>query len=330
MPTSAVCGCGTRTNKKICPHCHNDLPSEFGATDSFTIALVGAKETGKSHYIAVLIHELTNRIGEKFGASLSARDEQTIRRYKQDFRRYIYELREVIPLTPSAFQNVNVRYPLIYRLSFQRRRLLLFRSLRVSSLVFFDTAGEDLDHIDVMSTEAKYLANSHGIIFLLDPLQMQGVRDRLGNSISLPGAHTEPHEIVGRVAELVRRAKGLGPVEKIEMPIALTFSKIDAVRSLIDIGSPIHRAADHDGVFDLDDADRVNDSMRAYVAQWSGSGFHNFITHNFATFSYFGVSALGSSPDGGRLAKGVAPYRIEDPFLWILYRLRIVSGSRKV
>src|SRR6185295_19622207 len=57
--SEATCSCGMKTTKLVCPNCHNDLPSQFGTTDSFTIALIGAKEAGKSHFVAVLIHELS-------------------------------------------------------------------------------------------------------------------------------------------------------------------------------------------------------------------------------------------------------------------------------
>jgi GTPase SAR1 family protein len=327
-PSEATCVCGMRTTKLVCPKCHNELPSQFGTTDSYTIALIGAKEAGKSHYVAVLIHELTNRVGQSFNASLNALDEQTIQRYKQDFRRYIYEKREVIPATLSARALINVRYPLVYRFSLKRRKAL-FNDLSVSTLVFFDTAGEDLTHLDLMSTETKYLANSHGIIFLLDPLQIPAVRDQIRSSTALPSENTEPQEIIGRVVKLIRQSHKLGHNAKITTPIALAFSKVDAMHDLFEPSSPVHRAANHDGYFNTTEAQQVNDSMRAHVAEWVGPGLDLFLQHNFETFSYFGVSALGSPPDAeGRLPMGVAPFRVEDPLLWILHKLKIVPGRR--
>jgi GTPase SAR1 family protein len=328
-PGVAVCDCGVKTSKLVCPHCHNELPSQFGSTDVRTIALIGAKEAGKSHYIAVLINELKNRVGMSFNASLNALDDETTRRYNQDFRRYVYVDRVTIPATDSARKNLNVRYPLAYRFSIKRRGLFSSDDLRVTSLVFFDTAGEDLDNIDLMSTETKYLANSDGIIFLLDPLQISSVRHLLDNTMQLPSENTDPQEIVGRAATLIRQMRQASPKEKLKTPVALAFSKIDAVRSLFEPGSPVHQASLHDGRFDVTDARRVNDNMRAYLSQWDGGGLDMFLQHNFETYSYFGLSALGSQPDTqGRLPSGVAPFRVEDPLLWILYRLGIVPGRR--
>lgn len=325
--SEAICACGSR-GKPVCPRCHNELPSEFADLPSRTLALVGAKGAGKSNYIAVLIHELTNRVGARFNASINALDEQTRRRYNAQFRSYVYDRSEVVPFTLSARADIEVRYPLIYRLSLERRRFLR-RRLDVMSLVFFDTAGEDLTSIDLMSTETRYLANSHGIVFLLDPLQIPSVRDRLAGTIALPPASSDPLDILARVAQLVRDARRLPATARIETPVALAFSKIDAIRPLVDGGSPVNVASEHDGFFDVGDAERMSDSMRAHVEEWVGGGLHTFVKHNFATFAYFGLSALGASPDArGHIARGVAPFRVEDPFLWVLHRHGIVPGKR--
>jgi hypothetical protein len=327
---SPRCSCGGIA-KPVCPACHNDLPAEFGDIPATTIALVGAKEVGKSNYIAVLIQQLTNAVGKSFNSSLNALDDRTRRRYAQDFHRHIYEHRQVVPMTPSARDQIDVRYPLIYRFSLKRRFLGITERLRVNALTFFDTAGEDLTNSDTMSTENRYLANADGIVFLLDPLQLRSVRERLEGRVPLPSVEEDPMNVIGRVAGLVRSsARWRGSSGPMNVPVALAFSKIDAVRSLVDPGSPIHRGAQHDGFFDLSDAAAMDASMRAYVDDWVGSAFHRFIRDNFRTCSYFGVSALGSAPDrDGRLATGAAPFRVEDPFLWLLHQLGVVPGKKR-
>jgi hypothetical protein len=181
-----------------------------------------------------------------------------------------------------------------------------------------------------MSTETKYLANSDGIIFLLDPLQIPAVRNLVGDSTQLPSENTDPQEIIGRAASLIRQMRQMSPTEKITAPVALAFSKLDVIRPLFEPSSPVHQASRHEGFFDATDAQRVNDNMRAYLAQWVGAGLDLFLQHNFENYSYFGLSALGSAPDAhGRLPFGVTPFRVEDPLLWILYRLGVIPGRRK-
>jgi GTPase SAR1 family protein len=322
----ARCACGVTTLKRVCEACHNDLPGQFGQTDSFTIGLIGARAAGKSNYIAVLIHELANRVGQRFGAAMSALDEQTIKRYKDEFRRYVYDKHEIVPKTLSG---ATVRYPLVYRLSLPSKGLL-FTKLRVVTLVFFDTAGESLDDLDAMSTETKYIANSDGLIFLLDPLQIPAVRDQLRDSAPLPEETTDPVEIIGRVIDLVRRSKDLGPTRRIATPVALAFSKIDVVRRLVDPGSPLERASNHDGYLDLTDVEEMNDAMRAYVRdEWVGPNFDTLLQHNFEKSAFFGLSSFGGPPRDGRLPKGVSPFRVEDPLLWLLHDMGVIRGQRR-
>lgn len=324
-----LCQCGERA-KKVCPFCHNDLPHGFGEIKMKTIALIGAKEAGKSNYIGVLIHELRgDNVGGKFNSTLQALDDRTIERYKNDFERPIYKKREVIAGTVSARAQIN--YPLIYKFSLERSNRLSFRRQSTSSMVFFDTAGEDLDKLDIMSTDVKYLANSDGIIFLLDPLQMSAVRHLISSSVKLPSENTEPEEIIGNAVRLIKEANGIGSDPKINTPVAVAFSKIDEIRNLFDPSSPIHHASNHDGYFDITDAEAISENIKAHLAKWGGGELDRLLQRHFKNYRYFGLSALGASPEpNGSLPMGVAPFRVEDPFLWLLSQQGIISGERSV
>jgi hypothetical protein len=72
-------------------------------------------------------------------------------------------------------------------------------------------------------------------------------------------------------------------------------------------------------VYDLAEARSIGTLLRAHVVQWLGPEFDGFVTSNYVTANYFGVSALGAQPlEGGRLARDVAPQRVADPLLWVL------------
>ncbi len=45
-----------------CPHCKELLPYNFGFVDNLTIAVVGDTFSGKSHYIAALIHQIREEL----------------------------------------------------------------------------------------------------------------------------------------------------------------------------------------------------------------------------------------------------------------------------
>jgi len=318
MPQKGMCTCGYETWKKACPRCHNDWPSLYEQTDSLTIAFVGAKSSGKSHYIAVLIHQLMNSVGAHFNAALNAVDDPTRQRYTTEFRRYIYENRVTIP--PTLLQK---NAPLIYRITFPGPLKWMPRAV---TLVFFDTAGENLDSMDIIRVDNRYLAAADAVLVLLDPLQIPYVRDRVAEE-QLPDQHTHPQDIVERLIQTMREHRGISPRRRIPVPVALTFSKLDAVQSLFDLSAPLHKKSPHNGFLDLDDVESVSDCIRAHVSGWMGSGLDQTVQNAFSKYRYFGVSALGHAPDAaGNLGDGVAPRRVEDPFLWLMYELKVIHG----
>lgn len=320
---SAVCSCGYETRLKLCPHCHNDWPASLESTDNLVLAIIGAKDVGKSQYIAVLIHELTHNFGMRFSASLNAVDDRTRERYASDFRRYVYDEKTVVPTTVAGRT-----YPLIYRLTFEEGTF--YKHLRVVTLVFFDTAGENFNTTSTLNAHNRYMANAKGILFLLDPLQIPAVQGRLPQIKKFPDERTNPIDVISRTDEVIRAVLDLDVRKKIDIPVALAFSKLDAVRPILPRGSVAYSDSRHEGYFDLSDFEQMNETMRSHVSQWVGVGFEQLLRQRFSEYAYFGVSSLGGSPDErGRIPGGVAPFRVVDPFLWLLYRLHVISGRKR-
>jgi GTPase SAR1 family protein len=325
IPTKATCYCGTITRKRICPECHNVFPHRYLEMKNLIIALIGAKKVGKSHYIAVLIHELKNRVGSKLNTSLSAQDEQTIKRYTNDFERFLYVQKETIPVTPSARARIEGKYPLVYQLKLPKKRLFLKSSYTAINLVFFDTAGEDLGNIDTISTEAKYIANADGLIFLLDPCQLPNIQEQI-NISTLINVSDDQQVIIERATKLIQRNNNLPKNYKIKIPIAISFTKLDFLEKIID--PLLRRASNHDGYFDKDDFHLVNAIFNSYVEKWFGTNPIIFLDQHYKDFAFLGLSAIGSNPDKtGRINKGVNPFRVEDPLLWILYKKGILKAK---
>lgn len=314
------CDCKSPT-RPVCPSCHSDLPQRFTEAASRSLALIGTKASGKSHFIAVALHELDQRVGPRFGGSLMLLDDYTRDRVDNVLLPQLYGNRAVLQATQSARVDTTVAQPLVSRLS-----LAAGGKRTHSNLVFFDAAGEDLQSLDVMEREARYVTQSHGLVLLLDPLQLPAVRDELGDSIELPELSADAHTMLGRVVGLLRDARGIPNGSKIDVPLALAISKVDALRPLLGESHPIWTLPTHDGRFDADVAATISESMRAEVVGWVGEGFDRVVQDEFATSAYFGISALGENPVGGRLRNGVAPLRVEDPILWMLSSWEALPG----
>lgn len=306
------CSCDSPA-RPVCPNCHSDLPQRFAEVPSRSLALIGTKASGKSNFIAVVLHELEHRVGPRFDGSLMLLDDASRTRVDRELMPRLYGQGMVLDASASARTDARIREPLVARLS-----LGPVDSASQTNLVFFDSAGEDLESLDVLEREARYITQSDGLILLVDPLQIPAVRDELGDSVELPPEPVDAYRMLGRVAALLREARGIPAGQPIDVPLALVVSKFDAVRPLLPEGHPVFSLPTHGGRFDPQVARSVSAAVRADLAAWTGERLDAFVKAEFADFSYFGLSALGDSPVDSRLPNGVAPHRVEDPVLWML------------
>jgi hypothetical protein len=338
--------CGRPTGRRVCPECHNPLPTAYCDTPGRIVALVGAKNAGKSTYIAVLLHELMNRIGTELDASLVACDDRTIDRYKRDFARPLLEERRLLATTASAA--TTPREPLVYLLTRTRTRntrrprpgRLWSRGDRnetdAITLVLFDTAGEDLRSRDMRDLHLRYLEAADAIIFLVDPLELPGARAALLDGavdgttpVTVDDPGSEPINVIARVTEALSLGRTAAGGDRLRVPVAVALTKIDALQPSFARQSALHRTRACHGALDLDDREAVDEQVRAVLHEWQAGQLDRYLGQHYAEYALFGLSALGGMPHDGRVgAGGVRPYRVEDPLLWLLHRFGMLDGVR--
>ena len=321
--------CGQLSRKRLCPHCHMELPHTTGKFRNLILAVIGAKEAGKSHYLAVLIDQIRKHVGPALDILLEPLNDQTIKRYREDFYEPIFHRGTVIRGTVSALADRRVQMPLVYSLTLSGKGSLGKRRIKgVVTLVFFDTAGEDLNNEDTMSTVNKYIYRSDGIILLLDPLQLARVRDQLDDSVPLPSRNTETSDIISRTTKLILAGRELSADAMVKTPLAVAFSKFDAVEPLVDPQFQLNSDPDHLGGYDRADFEAVNAEMQSLLAEWDDHTILHQVETRYKRFGYFGLSALGCNPHGDKKIPRVMPRRAEDPFLWLLHEHRLISAAR--
>ncbi len=330
MPRNAVCdACNERTNKRVCPDCHSELPHTIGEYKDLIFSVIGAKEAGKSHYIAMLIEKIKSEIGLNFNCNLHPLNDETIKRYRNDFYNPIFRNKQVIQATRSATADFNVRSPMIYTLSFMGKGWFGKNKIRdVATVEFFDTAGEDLDDENTMAVENKYIYNSSGIIFLLDPLQLPNVRELLPPNTDLPNENSEADDLIARTATLIRRANNIKSSDLIDIPVAVAFSKIDALGPILDPSNSLNYQSKHNGVFDVGDFEDVSGEMESCIHEWAGAKIIQQVKGNFKNYAFFGLTALGCNPHGTQRIKALKPNRVEDPFLWLLWKYKLIKANK--
>lgn len=105
-----------------------------------------------------------------------------------------------------------------------------------------------------------------------------------------------------------------------------TSTKIDAVDELLDPASCLKNDSAHirKGAFDKIDFEDANNEMQSLVESWLGMELYQTVSTQFSNFAFFGLSALGSNPDMDNKIPKFRPFRVADPFLWILSQENII------
>jgi hypothetical protein len=299
------------------------------------VALVGARESGKTVYLTVLIHELTNRSGERLDAGVWGADEETRRVFAGDYGRQLYQESQLLdPTRTVAATRYGLRPPLVFSYATRINGLAdsTLHPARKTLLSFFDTAGEDLISVDSVELNARYLHASSAVLLILDPLQMPGGRERAAADTRLPmpgGAANDPYAVLQRITELLQAGQRWGT--KVRKPLAIVFSKLDGFWEAMPPESALRRPESTARGVDEQDGLDVHAQIEALLHEWDGRQIDSFLRNNYRTYRYFGVSALGDTPteDNRVSEKGIQPYRVTDPFLWLLSRLGAVPVIRR-
>lgn len=325
-PQRATCsGCHKSTSDRICPGCHNPLPYTVGDFEDKIFAIIGAKESGKSHYIAVLINALRHQVAPAFNCSLTAMDDATISRYEHAFYQPVFKEHRTLNATLSASANTDIRQPLVYSfVSMKKNWRGQSVTNKAATLSFFDTAGEDLLDEQKMRQFTRYISNAQGLILLLDPLQIPAVRDRLGLE---PLLHSAQESILDRTINLIRKERDIPAGQSISIPIALTFSKLDAIESILEPSSPLHQDSLHllEKQFDTVDFDAVQAELKLMLESWGQGGTIQSLEHHFKEHALFGLSALGGEPENGKIKHFRKQRRVSDPLLWLFWKHQLLT-----
>lgn len=300
-----------------CPVCYRPVHRIIG--EHIIISIIGSRDSGKSHYIGVLIHELVNNLAQKLEWTVLP-EENTMRMYDNRFNR-IYTANQVLDLTEK---NYNGYFdPYIFYITDKKEKLF--------TLTFFDTAGEDFESSDLMENSAKHAFHASGIIFLIDPLKIMNVYTSLNeeivsNSSSVKADRAFQNDVILSILSTsLRYHNNIRETKKISIPLGIVVPKLDVVAH----DFPPHYASlfpsTHvlkQGFSEVENR-RVNTEIHKWLASLNDGALNSFMAQlemNYSNFSYFGVSALGikNSPDRNGFFSTPMPHRVEDPLLWIL------------
>lgn len=327
--------CGAKL-KYICPNCDQpleDLMIDTKEKDMFPLAMVGLKNAGKSNYVAVAIQELYAK-GGRIGLNTIAMNQDTSTRYRNDFYSYVYKMKQAVPQTLAMESKAQFKPPLIYKILVSDTKSHKIRSNLLLS--FYDTAGENLSRSDEdTELHASYISHAQGIILLVDPWQIPGVQEKLAEAgIHVPDAGISCREMIERVIRMIRKCRNFGETQKIDIPIAVVFSKVDSFLEydLVNPDSCLCHDSRHlaAGCYLRSEHQDTNSQMKDFLERWTegtdSQGIVDLLESHFVDCAFFGVSAFGGGTDQyGKLKDAVSPIRVLDPFLWLLYKNKTIK-----
>ena len=315
--------CTAAKKSVFCSIANKEIPSDFMTGENLSVALIGAKASGKSNYIGALVHEIQKKMTAAFNCTVNLVCSEESKQFYNDF--YYEPLFKAGRVVEATSQD-DVP-PLIFPLRFMDHKN---RITKVAAMTFYDTAGENLDSTDQLLINNRYIPNADGIILLLDPLQVPAIREKLEGKIKLPAQNTDVVEVLNRVVQNIREVKNVKGT--IKTPLALAFTKIDALEEfdVLKEDSCLRTESEHlkRGVFVKTDFDSVNIEMQDVLENWLDAELVQAMK-NFEKFAFFGVTALGGVPNGEKLVSGIKPRRVLDPLLWLLAENKYIKVAKK-
>ena len=319
IPTKYIAKCSKCDNAKLIRFCPIksqkgkmlEIP-ERACGNTFSIALIGAKQSGKSNYIAVLVNEIKKKMSRNMDCSLIFCNQQTNDSYLSTYYKPLYENATTVKGTDAN----DDAPPLIYSIDFYKANKI-HDSVTLS---LYDTAGENLEDENSMMCNNQYISNASGIILLLDPLQLPSIRSKLAGRVDLPDQNSDTTDILRRVINLIKDQKKIKGI--IDIPIALAFTKMDVLAKYdaLPDESCLRSQSGHiaKGGFVRSDFEETNKEIMALLENFMVDEVEQLLKQ-FSKYSFFGVSSLGENPAGGvKLSGEPNPIRVLDPLLWLL------------
>jgi len=329
-PAKADCPkCGAESGIRTCPKCHTPLSSNFGAGESPLIAMVGAKGTGKTVFLTVLAHELVNSLRRRFGADvrMTGVDRSEL---ISGFVGEVFTGQRLMPQTAQS--KAGRQAPSVFEWRQQQPRIgNLLTRFKTTFLSFYDTAGEDLNSNNA-THDLTYLGAADALILLLDPFMIPQARNQIQLPKEAKRSEQPAIDVLNRVTEKLRIQHNVKSSRTIKIPVAVAFAKIDAFFDVLGPDHPLLRVPSQAGPYDDTAGEDTHEQVRALLHQWGADDIDTHLQYNYANFRYFAVSALGAPPDYASStidARGVRPFRVAEPLLWLLSQFNVVPRQRQ-
>jgi hypothetical protein len=274
-----------------------------------------------------LIHTLQNTTADHFNAACMPLNAEISRKFRTYYEEPLFERGDLLAST----QKEKMQEPFIFQFVFKDE------TKPPLTLVFFDVAGEGMVEQDYLGLHGQHIKNSAGILLMVDPLQIRSIREKIRMNLGdKPGEwvsqYDEPRDVVLTMfGDFIAYQEN----NKTDIPTAVVLTKSDMLHSLKDedgeyikSNSNIFNNMVHRNYFNLTEFENIDGEIRRFIEKVDRP-FKGTMDVYFRDTAYYAVSALGSNPVDQKLQTVVSPIRVDEPFIWLLYKLNFIEGRRE-
>ena len=309
-----------QTNNRVCPHCHNPLPMNYGKFPVKFISIIGITNAGKTVYLSSLFDNIYKYMG-KIG--MTPLPSESV-----DFFIESNKIKKgaVLPQGTSAQQMCQ---PLCFNLQYFDSHT--YQNTK-NTFVIYDIAGENCTDKNAIKNFGGFIEHSDGIIILEDPNQFEIIAEN-------------DQDMVGSVLRTINETF-IG-TDYCDIPIAMCISKSDILinngffdRKLCQkLTEDVNSAENQDG-FNAKDYNKISNMLDQFYFD-RDRPTRLELKNAFDNFNYFAVSALNcrlepsSEIDGtGKTlyvpAEKPHPLRIEEPLYWLFYQFGFIHSDEEI
>lgn len=320
---------GRDTKIRICPHCHNPLPFEYGKYPVKYVAVVGITSSGKTVYLAQIMAKIKEILAR---ANLTVIGTHTeVDDFVQNHR-----IRKGAPL-PSGNTKDLLTLPLPLN-------VINNRTKQKYTLIFYDIAGENCVNPEAMNKYGMFIENADGIVMIIDPKQFSELFNITEESEDYDDDDTASPE---KVAEAMYNAFGATSAVggQCNVPLAAALSKSDILKDYLDGPMNMFQEIRYEDYatcgFHYEEFCNIDTEIEMLFKKtksMQGILLDNQLKQCFPNHGYFAFSALNvkaekkTGPDGleySYIDEDPEALRVEEPLFWLLYQMKMIDKAEK-
>ncbi len=318
-------GFTAKCSRRVCRHCHNPLPDDYGKNPVKFAAVIGITGAGKTVYLSQLLGGILNYAAE-VGLSAVATN-ASVRTFRE--RNAVTAKRALPGSTPEE----RLQQPLFFDLTHGT----LGHGRTTETFVLYDVAGEVFRDAALVRRFAPFIGHADGLIVLIDPMQFEVISGLNPDGEAL----AEPTQALAAIHHIIAQHAD----RRCTTPLAVCLSKADQreVQGALSMGLPqlllddVHGIPGADGynrpLFNAEEYNPIAERLNEFFKQ-NAPALAQLMRDNYSNYNYFAFTALGCDVAEGEQANGepyrypvgpVLPKRIEEPLLWLFYQLGYIG-----